>query len=609
MTQFVDDSGNYLDYAGSDFAITKQCAIFSSFKIKGDVSLTFTLPNNSVNRKALNYSGLNQNSGAALSRKRFTVIRNGNILCRGFIIITGDKGKDIECFFISGNSNWLRKFDFKCNEIVNNDFLVQWNSTQIFARRTATEGIIFPVIDFCFNRNKFDRYFLSTRWGGSELEPDELVTELYPCLYVHTLVNELSKHANVKISGTLLQDKLYKTLIITPEGPELVNPTTGLKVNQENAHQANGGDHIPIGAIAPTFKAIEVIKWLIFSFGCVAYFDEYSQTLTLNLLDKFEKEDADDWSQYLVSAEIEHDKVSQHNYIRAEESPEEEIQEYNKSNAVSWGEIDIQSGRDDESENDVYVSPFLIPRDAIGDAPLQWATPYVEFVKLEDDKAIPYTSVSDLGGKARFNVASGLSLESADKAVFRVVDDSGIYTGIHLPNIIGSPTDVRFDSYADFISTSTGTLFKQRVTKVSAGHRVLVCIPNLDVKQFTMYTNLNYRTVGDDTRAAYAYASKPRYPYSTLLGHKQGLHYGEVSQTGYNDITLTESHLNKFKKMVINPPVLGRFILPEAVFQKWKFNKFIYLKTEKLSGYFVVQKIDQYVGGSVEVEIELMYAD
>ena len=55
MTSFVDDNGNYLDYSGEDFGITKQAATWFDFKIKGDVSVDFKIPFTAKNKKASRY--------------------------------------------------------------------------------------------------------------------------------------------------------------------------------------------------------------------------------------------------------------------------------------------------------------------------------------------------------------------------------------------------------------------------------------------------------------------------------------------------------------------------------------------------------------------------
>lgn len=608
MTEFVDDNGNYLDYTGDDFAITKQAAVFNNFKIKGDVSLTFSLANNSHNRKTLGYYGLNQKTNAALSKHAFTLVRNGNSMARGYIMISDDDGETLKAFFLSGNSNWIKRFDFSCKDIRNPDFQVQWNTTQIDNRRTATEGIIFPVIDYAFRRNHYGNRIgveigLFTTTSGPAMQSRSQPP--YPCLYVHTLVDELSKVANIKLAGDLFSDRLYKTIIITGDGPTFVDPATQRQVFYQTGTL---GDHITIGSIAPKMDAVEFIKWLAVSFGCICYFDDYSQTLTMNIVDNFKKEDAEDWSDYFISARGEYDKVNQNNYIRMQDPPEDELEKYNKVNEVKWGELNIQSDKDDGSETDVYKSPFLPVKDDIGTVNTLYASPYVEFFKLEDDGSFVFTAGGNNGGRIQFTGLTNFQ-PTGKNFIFRVEDNSGIYNGYHT----GSASPTVLNSAEAYVSNSGGgTIFPQKVTEVSAGHRILVCIPNISVKDISSLVSFDISSDGTPdlkTNVAWAYYFKPQYPYSTLLHNKKGLSYGEVNTTGYNDVSLSEGYMNRFKKMITNPPLVATMRLPESVYQKYKFNKFVFIKSEKLTGYFIVQKIDEYVAGATPVEVELLYAD
>ena len=55
MTSFINDQGQEIQYTGNDLLVTRQVASFRNFKIKGDVSVSFNVPNSSPNRKALGY--------------------------------------------------------------------------------------------------------------------------------------------------------------------------------------------------------------------------------------------------------------------------------------------------------------------------------------------------------------------------------------------------------------------------------------------------------------------------------------------------------------------------------------------------------------------------
>ena len=105
---FSDDNGNILEFDG-DFAMTKQAVSFFNFAIKGDVSINFTLDNNSVNRKVLNYSGPQMVNQVAFTKQALKRLdHSGNVLDRGYIVIQDEREDSLNCFYVSGNSNWVQ---------------------------------------------------------------------------------------------------------------------------------------------------------------------------------------------------------------------------------------------------------------------------------------------------------------------------------------------------------------------------------------------------------------------------------------------------------------------------------------------------------------------
>ena len=611
MTEFVNDNGDYLEYSGDDITFTKQVASFRQFKIKGDFTVSFKLSNNSENRKALGYANIQQVGNHAFAPNPFKLIRNGNFDRQGFIVIEDDQGPggNIGCYFVSGNANWFKAFDFPMNQISNSAFQVQWNITAVVGTLGKTYGIIFPLIDWVYQRDKFDKYWATGLLRGVGDPAGLGMPDMFPCLYIHTLVQELAKTANIRIGGNLLDDQLYKTLIMTPEGPDLLDPQ-GNVISNLTSFQANAGPYIPISAIpSPDIKAIDFIKWLCFSFGCVATFDEFSQTLSLDLIDKIKKEDAADWSEYFQGYETKYSDFYEHNRIQVKKAPEEEISvTYNKGNLIPYGETNIRTKKLDGSETDLYTSPFPAVMDAIGTGKLKWATPFVQFGKLKDDKQYAYTSVNNNAGSVQFVGDFSKSDESTAMLLIRVVDDAGIYSGIHIGNGMSSTT---LNSKADYISNSTGTVYFQRLTKQNTGNRILVSIPSIPVNNLMSITGIRFFFFSalDQTSVPTAYFSKPKGPYGNLNNYKKALTYGEINNSLYNDISLTESYWNKIRAFLLNPPLDGYFILPEAVFAAFKFDQFIFIRHKDLTGYFYIEAIENYLDSTSIVKCIMNYID
>jgi len=227
MTSFIDDNGNALDYSGDDFGLTKQAASFYDFKIKGDISVDFNIPNTAKNRDILGYYGINQIDSPAFSKLQFNVIRDGNKISRGYLIIKESNKDAIKCFYISGNTNWFKYFDFNIKDIEFEDRFTVLGSN-IDGRKAATEGIIFPLVDWWSrNERRSTSYIKITR--GSYPEEFPGLTELFPCIYLHTIVSQMAVYSGVKIEGDLISDPIYRKIIITPSGPEMFVPDTIIK--------------------------------------------------------------------------------------------------------------------------------------------------------------------------------------------------------------------------------------------------------------------------------------------------------------------------------------------------------------------------------------------
>lgn len=227
MTSFIDDNGNVLDYSGADFGLTKQAASWYDFKIKGDISVDFFVPNTAKNRDILGYYGINQISSPAFSKLPFSVIRDGNKISRGYIIIKESTRDSIKCFYVSGNTNWFKYFDFNIKDIEYEDRFTVLGS-DIDGRKAATEGIVFPLVDWWGRNERRSTSYIKINTGSY---PEEFPThtELFPCIYLHTIVSQMAVYSGVKIAGDLVNDPIYKRIIITPSGPEIYVPDTIVK--------------------------------------------------------------------------------------------------------------------------------------------------------------------------------------------------------------------------------------------------------------------------------------------------------------------------------------------------------------------------------------------
>lgn len=226
MTSFVDDSGNYIDYAG-DLTLTKKAASIYDFKIKGDFSENFDLDNNSQIRKTLGYFGVNQIASPALSKVRFTMLRNGNGIKRGFIVIIGNDIDKIQCFFLSGNGNWFSLLKTNIRDFNYNKYSI--GSLDVATKTPVDSGLIYPMVDWMFTGDKNEANFPALIYIGDYTNDEtQRFPSLVPCAYLKTVFSEVLSQSGVKIAGDLVNDPIFNKILITPDRLNLQWPASAV---------------------------------------------------------------------------------------------------------------------------------------------------------------------------------------------------------------------------------------------------------------------------------------------------------------------------------------------------------------------------------------------
>lgn len=620
MTSFIDDNGNELEYDGKDFAVSKQTISFIDFKIRGDFSVNFKLKNTAHNRMVLGFLGPNQ-INAALIPVVFSLVRNGNKILRGLVYIYESDEDEINCSFLSGNSNWFNNFQFKSNEVINPAYSLDWKNSfssivTAYDNRNNEHGIVFPIIDYFGFGSRgqagFGNTIQQSAGNGLGAGPNA-VPSLFPCLYVHTLVEEIAKKADIRIAGNILDDAIYKSLIITPNGPELTNPETNERIfMKSNGSLASLNSLITIGSIAPEIKAIEIIKYLCFSFGCIPSFDEESKTLTLTTLKSIDVSDSLDWSEHFISYDFQPDKLKSKYYFKNKYG--EELEKYNTSFDPGYGDLLIESGKENGGELTAYQSPFYA---STHDINAIMSLPFVGLYEVSLEKSLSYDTVSKpTDVSIRFEGSTNEdAFDNGQRIIVQVIDDNKLYSGFHYGDIgisLGVFTiDVIIQSSLStigaknyFSTTSTGiiNIYSLQPSKRQA---ILRCKPNVNVSDFSIFGEIFYTSTSvRATTASYAWFSKKKgYPN---LNDEPGISYGQINSSGFEDIDLSDMHLQPIKKMLSNAPIKAKFKLPETVFSAFDHTKFIFLKTKNISGYFYVHKIENYMNSVTAVTVEMM---
>lgn len=731
---FADDDGNEINFDG-DFAITKQAVSFFNSDIRGDVSINFSIDNTAANRKVLNYQGPQMLNQVAWTRQRFKRIKNGNIIDYGYIIIQGDNTEELNCFYISGNSGWTNLLEKLITELDYKQYAKQITADNVSSLKSATTGVFFPLVDYCYALNKGDRRYYMGYNQVKNSSIYEYFFDLYPAFYLRSLMDEIFSQNGLKLAGNILTDVIYNAMIIPAisgimkRNPKnevivsgsaftlgatfakynlfnnevkdvddlfssstytanqsgdktivLVGTTTSLGIDPDRAVdiaiykngafytsqslqdtftaspggvgnistdlsvkfikvriQMNAGDTLEIYVrsnpyvtgtptltldiyinpervgmeeyvtpdnFLPELTCLDIVKFIINRFGCIAYFDTVSRTVTINKFESFKKENALDWSKYYVSHEVTYTIAAKNNYIKISDPDSQKIKDYNRYNKVKFAEGNITTGNTLKDNQDIFIEPFSASFFDQNRTNKTWLT-NIPLVNLIDDEAIVYSSITNSGGVATYT-GTGYSFRVGE--VVRLANSSPRDLGYFIVTS-QTATTVQLGNN-QFTATDTGTIYRQRLEFLTASPKILINNPNIPANYFS--SNTDYTLIDKDRgQTSESTAAVPFYiKQKTNLpidGLKGSLAYSNPTSIGgvYNDPTFMELYFSKIKSIFNNPPIRCTMILPEAEYQSYVFDKLIYLETEKLTGYFFVSTIENYVDSNTPVEVNL----
>jgi len=735
---FRDDDGNEIETSG-EIAMTKQSVSFFNSNIKGDVSTTFQIDNNSVNRKTLGYKGPQMLNQVAYTKQAFSRVRNGNILDRGYIVIQSDNGPTLSCFYVSGNSNWFQLLNGLITELdysgVTNgkDYTQAFTYTNVIALASSTDGITFPMVDWCFNLNQNIDHYIYLRQNSSfagtlaavfdtEVDWKKNLFTLYPCFFLHSLVTEIISQNGLKINGSVLDDKLYKTLVVTPENgnmkrdpfkkvvtrgtsqtfttgvtakytslvkysdPDgifsssrftvdrkaaiffnikkvaesaslvftgilykngiassnisfetrdvgetwvtpLIIPVIGdyyefyfsqvsgsdksltIDITMEFNEIINVNDYVDPSHFLPALKSIDVIKFVINFFGCSVYFNDVSKTLSLNIIEKIKQEDAEDWSRYFVANKSKYtiDQAA-NNYLKWDKNEtDSDVIKYNDKHNVHFGDGNITTGNTLKNENDLVKFPFVPSLSNFSkNNSYLLNIPLVNLIN--DGDPINFTSVASAGVTSTFQLDTALTVNIGPE-VLSATDNYGNTYGYFMGTVTaGSIGDLTLDALTIIDVTTGGKIYRQRINRQSVGARIISVTP-MPVSSFSSRSSIDiYSTAGlvinAITTINYGTFTKQLVNYG-IDQWRNNLAIDNPDSGGFEDPTIKELYFNKISRFLQNPDIEAIMILPEAVYQRFIFDKFIYLETEQLTGYFFVKSIENYIDSNTPVTINL----
>jgi hypothetical protein len=743
MIFFVNDNNESISYEG-EFLLTKQAISFYNFKIKGDVSINFNIPNTSDNRRILGYHGFNQGTNPAFSQIPFNVTRDGNIISRGYIVIVSDNGEELECFYLSGNT-WINSLNQSIKQFDYDEYTVypdDYNSVNEMVIDAVSYGknygIVFPLVDWSYEGQKgaaalslapqyqieIRRFIYLDEWSTKDYFP-----EVLPVVYLHTVMSQIAKKSNIKLSGDIFDDQVYNRMVITPETVELewpeyfVNETivnaetilttpmlTGYqKVSIETQTYPNGvspydqvnsqytakhtgiynvtlnwvtdtsqnylfriykngsyvsgdqsigsvvsntegtvtgyvylqrgdyleiyanggtaynvipntsievqlaksmyyedffnyskGPYIPVNAIVPDIKAIDLIKFIVNYFGCVATFDQYTQTLTINKTVNYL--DSIDWSSNVKGYEIQYNNdVAQNNYIKFSDVEDDLIKTYNEISPLGYANGNIEATRV-KQERIITEFPFGPALDVFN-TNFNTSLATIGLVKLTPKNTFEYTSITQGGNYAVLNG----TFEGIKGGINQLVYVTGtVYNGYYIV-LTASATAVTINAPYLYL-TDSGTVATLQKDLRSSESRVLlmdyVSIFLLTESQISAYkygaTTISWIPYGWFYRQNRNTYEDPYF--------KQSLAINDPSNISYGNITISEAYYSKLNSAFQAPGLKTTMLLDENTFQSFDFTKLVFLNTGDINGYFFVDSIVNYKDAITPVEVNLIPA-
>lgn len=276
MKYLQDNDGNTIAVPDEVY-LFKRTISFIDWAIRGDFSTTFSVPNDSETRKALGYYSLNQVNRP--TSKVFRFYFDGTSVADGRVFIQG-VGTTFDLFFMSGNSNWLNQITGSIRDIDLSEFDVDFTAPNVISRMSATEGIIFPLIDWCYNYRKLSNHFLVKPITGVSVDT---FYDFYPCFYQHTILERLFDSYGIRLKGNLIDNVQYKDIVVTPEvvrSAAYISPLNGLESMISKQYIDQTLDNSAIGGYTP-IEFVSGSRWFSSSSnGLVATFDTTDLTLT-----------------------------------------------------------------------------------------------------------------------------------------------------------------------------------------------------------------------------------------------------------------------------------------------------------------------------------------
>jgi hypothetical protein len=174
----------------------------------------------------------------------FNMVKNGNVIERGQLVLEREDDDFLYFFFISGNSNWLNRIpDISIKDIDYDEFAITFDNS-VAAYSTATSGFTYPLVDIGYNGKRNIQAFSTFVYDNTGDYLNGSLSEFPPCFFIKSAMQSIFTYCELKIAGDILTDRIYQQMIITPDSGQIQRADkfrTERKVNLEpSANSAFG---------------------------------------------------------------------------------------------------------------------------------------------------------------------------------------------------------------------------------------------------------------------------------------------------------------------------------------------------------------------------------
>lgn len=343
----------------------------------------------------------------------------------------------------------------------------------------------------------------------------------------------------------------------------------------------------------------DFIRSIFTMFNVIATYDDYTKTVTCNLMAGLNTKPEQDFSEFAEGSEIDFTQIisdfGRLNVFKHLPDDGEDTTAYNKQSKIPYGAGSIESPNDfTEGLNEIsteFTAPFSYYNKNIEANLLKLG--YYEFTY--DDEVIVISSAADDGGFVEFTTATDHGFEQLDFIYIRSTS-TGEYVGLGRVRDVDSTTQFTVQRVDWGGTTVTGEVSKATRTIIQKDNVFIMAnIANMAVSDFSGRSTQVYSTTAY-VNMSYAYFLKTNLNLP-IDDYRESPAFGNPEIPGFSMITLKDKYYQVTVNIINDPTqVVQTMFVPKATFLNIDVSKPVRVRTADFDGKFFLQRIEGYLG-------------